>query len=242
LTTPNDLAYPAYNGDDTAIIFTLADPGTDTGYSLASQSVGPDGVTPTGSPTLWVPNAGLAAVYRRGTFVASNAPPTVTWVQPDPSTTYTPPASIVLQAAATDANGVAKVEFFNGAIRLGEATAAPYRYTWSNVPAGPYRLVARATDVLGAQGDSPALAITVGSPATRPQITLARLPATGEIEMTFLTETGRTYQVQKSSDLSANPVQWTSAPEITDVDPAAPFRAKIPTGSARQFYRVLVLP
>ena len=39
-----------------------------------------------------------------------------------------------LAATASDADGtVTKVEFFNGAAKLGEDTTAPYSFTWSGV-------------------------------------------------------------------------------------------------------------
>jgi hypothetical protein len=39
-----------------------------------------------------------------------------------------------------------KVEFYNGATKLGEDSPAPYAFTWSNVPAGTYSLSAKAID------------------------------------------------------------------------------------------------
>ena len=55
-----------------------------------------------------------------------------------------------LAASASDPDGtVAKVEFFNGATKLGEDATAPYAFTWSGVRPGTYTLTARATDDLG---------------------------------------------------------------------------------------------
>ena len=65
---------------------------------------------------------------------------------------------------ASDADGsVSKVEFFNGAAKLGEDTTAPYGFTWSGVAAGTYTLTARATDNLGATTTSAASTITVNA-------------------------------------------------------------------------------
>jgi len=58
---------------------------------------------------------------------------------------------------------VAKVEFFNGATKLGEDTTAPYSFSWSGVGVGSYTLTARATDNGGAQMTSAASSITVVS-------------------------------------------------------------------------------
>ena len=65
---------------------------------------------------------------------------------------FTAPATIAIAANASDPDGsVAKVEFFNGATKLGEDTTAPYSYDWTDVPVGSYSITARATDNLGAQ-------------------------------------------------------------------------------------------
>jgi chitinase len=93
-----------------------------------------------------------------------NTPPTVSITAPTANASFTAPASITLQATASDADGtVAKVEFFNGATSLGSVTAAPYSITWSNVAAGTYSLTAIATDNSGAVTTSAAVSITVNS-------------------------------------------------------------------------------
>jgi chitinase len=93
-----------------------------------------------------------------------NAVPVVSITSPANNATFTPPATFSIQASASDSDGsIAKVEFFNGSTKLGEATAAPYTYNWSNVAAGTYTLTARATDNLGATGTSATVSITVGT-------------------------------------------------------------------------------
>ena len=48
-------------------------------------------------------------------------------------------STITLSANALDSDGtVSKVEFFQGAVKLGEDTTAPYAYDWTNVAAGDY--------------------------------------------------------------------------------------------------------
>ena len=47
------------------------------------------------------------------------------------------PANITINANASDSDGtVSKVEFFNGATKLGESLDAPYSFAWNNVAAG----------------------------------------------------------------------------------------------------------
>jgi hypothetical protein len=80
-----------------------------------------------------------------------NVAPDCSITSPTNSTTFTAPASITIQASASDIDGtVSQVEFYQGATKLGEAASAPYQYAWTNVPAGSYTLTAKATDNNGA--------------------------------------------------------------------------------------------
>ena len=94
----------------------------------------------------------------------SNQVPTCSLTAPVNGATYTAPASVTIQATATDTDGtITKVEFFNGSTLLGTDTSAPYSYTWNNVAAGTYSLTAKATDNVGALKVSAAVGITVQS-------------------------------------------------------------------------------
>jgi len=93
-----------------------------------------------------------------------NQPPVVSITSPANNASFTPPATVTIQASASDADGsIAKVEFFNGATKLGEATSTPYSYTWTNVAAGTYSLTAKATDNANASTTSATVSITVGT-------------------------------------------------------------------------------
>lgn len=85
------------------------------------------------------------------TFESSaNNIPTVNITSPDNAQVFTAPASISITATASDSDGsIAKVEFYNGAIKLGEDITSPYSFTWSNVSAGNYSLRAKAIDNTG---------------------------------------------------------------------------------------------
>jgi hypothetical protein len=99
--------------------------------------------------------------------VGSNQPPTVSIGSPAGGATFTTPANITITANATDTDGtVAKVEFFDGAIKLGEDTDGSdgWSLVWPNVPVGSHSLTARATDNAGAATASSAVAITVRPP------------------------------------------------------------------------------
>lgn len=55
------------------------------------------------------------------------------------------PVEIIAQASDSDGN-ITKVEFFDGAVKLGEATAPPYSFTIQNPAQGSHTLTVRATD------------------------------------------------------------------------------------------------
>ena len=76
-----------------------------------------------------------------------NKHPYVRLLNPTKGNTYENLSSIPMEAIASDSDGVVtKVEFINGSEKLGEATSAPYMFTWKNVPSGTYSITAIATD------------------------------------------------------------------------------------------------
>lgn len=94
-------------------------------------------------------------------------PPTVTIVSPTNGTSFTAPADFIVNAqAVASSGGVAKVEFFNGSQKLGEATQPGgryYQYVFGGAPAGIYSLKARVTDTQGRTGESQVVTVTVTS-------------------------------------------------------------------------------
>jgi uncharacterized protein (DUF1800 family) len=61
------------------------------------------------------------------------------------------PAPVTLTATATDTGGtISKVEFYQGATKIGEADSAPYALTYMMTTASAYSFTAVATDNLGA--------------------------------------------------------------------------------------------
>ena len=87
------------------------------------------------------------------------SPITVSITSPENNATFLEPADITITTqASTEEGSISKVEFFNGSTKLGESTSAPYTYTWNNVPAGTYRLSAKATNN---EGSSRAAFVTV---------------------------------------------------------------------------------
>lgn len=75
--------------------------------------------------------------------------PTVVWKAPADGAVVS--GAVTLEVEATDNVGVAKVEFFAGSTKLGEATSAPFTFNWNTLgyPDGPVTLKARAVDATG---------------------------------------------------------------------------------------------
>jgi len=91
-----------------------------------------------------------------------NVNPSASISSPANNASFAAPATVNISASASDSDGtIAKVEFFNGATKLGEDTNSPYSYSWGNVAAGTYTLTAKATDNAGGTGTSSAVTITV---------------------------------------------------------------------------------
>ncbi len=110
--------------------------------------------------------------------VVPNIPPSVTIAAPADNTTVTAPGIVDLTASASDTDGtVAKVEFFAGATKIGESTAAPFTFHWTTIPMGDYLLTAKATDNLGATNTSSAATLHVLPPNTLPPVVSISVPA-----------------------------------------------------------------
>ena len=99
------------------------------------------------------------------TPLPANAPPSVVLASPSGGPVFTAPANLTFQASASDSNGtISKVEFLADNYKIGEATAAPYIFTWNNATAGTYSIKARAVDNLGASSLSAPINVTINAP------------------------------------------------------------------------------
>lgn len=127
--------------------------------------------------------AGSVPVRDDGTFTATIPPDCVftltgatgvhvTLTEPADHARFNSPATIPMAATATTTAGgsIARVEFYRGSTKLGEATETPYRLTWDQVPTGDYPLTAVATDTLGTTGTSPIVNVAVVGPLARIEV------------------------------------------------------------------------
>ncbi|RME94635.1 MAG: hypothetical protein D6766_05275 [Verrucomicrobia bacterium] len=168
-----------------------------------------------------------------------NQAPVVALSSPADGTSYVAPAEVTLTATASDPDGsVAKVELFNGATRLASLTAAPYTFTWANVPAGDYTLTAVATDDRGLTATSTPVTVHVqaGGPPTPVALTIG-LDASGRVEISFGSETNRTYYLEAADGLGA--AAWVVVAQATG--DGGPIRlTDTPPPAGVRFYRVRV--
>ncbi|NUM34914.1 MAG: hypothetical protein HUU50_10240 [Candidatus Brocadiae bacterium] len=128
-------------------------------YILTAKATDNEGKTTTSNPV---------AVEIQSTV------PTVMITYPAQGQQFSAPANINIQATASDPyRSVSKVEFFQGATKLGEDSTVPYTFAWQNVEEGNYTLQAKATDNQGNLGESALVSIVVGnSPAQNLKITV----------------------------------------------------------------------
>ena len=87
--------------------------------------------------------------------------PQVTLTVPPSGATFVAGENITLAATATDSNGIAKVEFYQGTNLIATDTSNPYSVVWNSVPKGSYNLTAKATDNTGLSTTSAVVSITV---------------------------------------------------------------------------------
>jgi hypothetical protein len=134
--------------------------------------------------------------------VSVNALPEVAIASPASDTSVNANTTITITANAADADGsIAKVEFFQGANKLGEDTTAPYSFDWANVTAGNYTISAKATDNSGAVTTSDSVnihvnalpVVAVTSPANN---TSVNAPATVTISATASDSDGSIVEVE----------------------------------------------
>ncbi len=145
--------------------------GTKVMLSLASPVAFGDIVTvaytkPASNP-LQTPSGGQATSFMaqpvtNNCSAALNQPPIINISSPTKSTSYIAPATITIEANASDPDGtINKVEFYQGTIKIGEVNSTPYSFTWKEVSEGTYSITAAATDDQNLRTLSSAVSIVV---------------------------------------------------------------------------------
>lgn len=97
-----------------------------------------------------------------------NAPASISITSPAASTSILEGNSVQLSATATDLDGMASVQFYDGAALIAEVGgSSPYSATLSSPTAGNHSLIARSVDSYGATTDSAPVTLTVLPDADR---------------------------------------------------------------------------
>ncbi|MBX3738731.1 MAG: tandem-95 repeat protein, partial [Candidatus Didemnitutus sp.] len=166
-------------------------------------------------------------VLRLQSTQTPNEPPTVAISSPAAGASFDAPASFVLSAIASDADGtITKVEFFQDAVKIGEDLAAPFAVNVSHLGAGSYSFSARATDNAGASVSSASVAITVATPNVPPTVALTS-PVEGS---TFAAPAAITLNATAAdSDGTVAKVEFFQDGAKIGESTAAPFSALSPT-------------
>ncbi len=108
-----------------------------------------------------------------------NAPPAISIMAPAANSQYTAPASIAVNATATDPeNAMLSVDFYANQTLISSDTTAPYSATFGTSIAGTYSLTAVAHDADGGSTTSAAVIVRVGATNGAPTVSLSS-PANG---------------------------------------------------------------
>jgi hypothetical protein len=127
------------------------------GYALGTYGVDP------ATHTAWAV-INHASDFAVAPMNAANIAPVVAITAPVVNAVIDAPANVLIAADATDADGtVAKVEFYNGSVKIGQATTAPFSFTWNGILTGNYTLKAVATDNEGLKSASAPVSFTVNN-------------------------------------------------------------------------------
>ncbi|MEI8342461.1 MAG: Ig-like domain-containing protein [Verrucomicrobiota bacterium] len=161
----------------------------------------------------------------------TNGSPTVVMSTPGNSINFNGPSMINLSATASEVGGsIAKVEFYSGNSKLGEATGAPYTAQWAAQP-GVYSLSAVAYDASGEVVQSVPVSVTV----TQPAITALERLNDGTYEMTLTGAPGRNNTVYVSNDLKT----WTLLTSVMNSTGTLAVVDYEAASATRRFYRMV---
>ncbi len=73
--TVGTFGVPVFAGDDSAVVYSDSDTNTIVGTSLVRQGLSSDRLSPSGSRTLWLGDAGFGVIYRRGEYNGPTSSP-----------------------------------------------------------------------------------------------------------------------------------------------------------------------
>jgi hypothetical protein len=146
-------------------------------------------------------------------------------------------STIVFEAAASDSNGIANVQFFRPPdMLLGADATAPYQITGS-LPAGSYRVFARAFDAQGFGRLTEQSPFTV-VPSAPPRL-VAPDASSGSMKFQITTTTGLTYVVESAPALP--PIFQPIATNVA-AGSTLNFTDPSPLSQTQRLYRAFIQP
>jgi Zn-dependent metalloprotease/Tol biopolymer transport system component len=231
------VARACFTGDDRAIVYSATDATAVSGASLYRLNLSADKLSASGIRTLWRFDSPVGVTYRRGTYTATNAPPSITFTAPADGSIFTSPANFNLSYNAADLDGsIAKVELYEGNVMLIARTNAPFtNFTASNFRAGFHRYHLRAYDDRGASTLSSPLRIAIKPSQTNGVFTAS---GTKRFELALGTTNTGSYRLEYSTNL----VNWTPLGSTESLSNAVYFSDTGVTNHPRRFYRAVKLP
>jgi hypothetical protein len=146
-----------------------------------------------------------------------NLPPAVAVTAPADGSAFATPASITIDADASDSDGsVAKVDFYHDGVLIGTDTSAPYSATWTGATVGVHSLTARATDNRGGTTTSSPVSVTVHDP---PSVNITA-PSNGS---RFVSTSPIEIDANASDDGSVTQVDFYHEDVLIGTDTSAPY-------------------
>jgi Bacterial Ig domain len=164
-------------------------------------------------------------------------PPTVSITNPAPNASFQAPATVSIEASASDSDGtVTNVQFLlNGAL-LANVASAPYGATAADLGVGSYILTAIASDNAGLRATN-SLNITVSS-ATGPAVTISGPIFNGNsFTFSFATQLGVTYSGQFSGAVESTN-NWSTFTNLIGTGNTVRVTDSV-TAAGTRFYRVV---
>lgn len=217
---PDWLRLQVYGGDLTV----------NSGAGVYGNVVVPSGTVTLNGPLTGGVTADRLTINSSGVLTlvdTSNTPPSVALTAPTTGAVLAAPASLTLNATASDTDGtIASVAFFQNGVKIGETSSVPYAWALSGLAAGNYTFTATATDNRGAATTSGAVTVAVDSAPvaaiTAPASVAQGTPVTLTITTSDTDGAIAKVEIYRGSKLVATitTTAGTSSPYVfTDADP-----------------------
>jgi endoglucanase Acf2 len=169
---------------------------------------------------------------------SANLEPTVAITTPQNNASFYEGSAITITASASDLDGeIVRIEFFDGALKIGESLAKPYSMQWSNTIPGTHELTAVATDDGGATAVSSPVTVEI-----EPAPSCSGGPASGDYTYEFSDDKNDpTLTFFAGGGNAGSPTcilyYGTSEPfPGYNVTPGVPFRLNAEEGTTIRFY------